>query len=234
MLFDIGNTRLKIAVFDGFNLNLINLSEALDIIQGQNPDSLACLLCKTGSHSIEDVLKSASFPVYTLNDKRLTSLLVSKYANWESLGQDRIALLSAAYDLYHPQPVLLIDVGTCITIDFLSNGTFLGGNISPGWAMRLKAMHEHTTSLPLLEPHKMEKALGNSTQEAMQIGAYQSIKAEILYYVDYFQKNFEGGRVILSGGDASLFDLQTDWTIFADSDLIWKGMLAIARWNELI
>ena len=47
--------------------------------------------------------------------------------------------------------MFVIDAGTCITFDLLlSNGHYLGGNISPGLDMRLRAMHEFTARLPLI------------------------------------------------------------------------------------
>ena len=70
----------------------------------------------------------------------------------ETLGIDRIALVSAAAHKYQDTNVLVIDAGTCITYDFLnSDNEYLGGAISPGLSMRYKSLHTFTDKLPLLE-----------------------------------------------------------------------------------
>ncbi|MBQ2362896.1 MAG: type III pantothenate kinase, partial [Bacteroidaceae bacterium] len=67
------------------------------------------------------------------------------------MGADRVAADIGARSIYSDRPLLVIDAGTCITFDVIdTDGTILGGAISPGIHLRLKAMHEHTAALPLL------------------------------------------------------------------------------------
>ena len=83
----------------------------------------------------------------------LTSLPISiAYLTPQTLGRDRIAGAVAAQFLYPDEGKIIVDAGTCITYDFVdSNGCFLGGNISPGIQMRIRAMNSHTANLPLVE-----------------------------------------------------------------------------------
>ena len=71
---------------------------------------------------------------------------VNKYATPHSLGIDRLALVAGAVTRFPNRNVLIIDAGTCITFDIVTDRKeYLGGAIAPGIAMRLKAMHH---SLP--------------------------------------------------------------------------------------
>ena len=80
------------------------------------------------------------------------------YSTPETLGTDRLASVTGAFyeAMKHnndePTDVLVIDMGTAITYDIIdAAGNYLGGNISPGVAMRLKALHHFTEKLPLVE-----------------------------------------------------------------------------------
>ncbi|MBK6903040.1 MAG: type III pantothenate kinase [Saprospirales bacterium] len=67
------------------------------------------------------------------------------------MGKDRLAAAVGAWSFFPGKTCLVIDAGTCITSDVLSeDGIFKGGNISPGIDMRLKAMHTFTARLPLV------------------------------------------------------------------------------------
>ncbi len=71
----------------------------------------------------------------------------------ETLGADRLAGIVGASKLFPAKNVLVIDMGTCIKYDFLSQKReYAGGSISPGLNMRLKALHDYTERLPLLQP----------------------------------------------------------------------------------
>ncbi len=64
--------------------------------------------------------------------------LVNRYRTPDTLGYDRIAAAVGAYTIYPKRNVLVIDAGTAITFDLVTaEGEYLGGNISPGLAIRL-------------------------------------------------------------------------------------------------
>ena len=54
--------------------------------------------------------------------------IVNKYGTPETLGKDRIAAAVGAWMKYPNENILFIDMGTCITMNFVNNkGWFLGG-----------------------------------------------------------------------------------------------------------
>ena len=62
--------------------------------------------------------------------------------------------------------ILVIDAGTCITYDLIdSKGMVFKGAISPGVALRIKAMHEHTALLPLIDPEGDVELLEESEKD---------------------------------------------------------------------
>ena len=72
------------------------------------------------------------------------------YDTPETLGTDRIAGMAGAFSMFPLSDLLLIDAGTAITYDYLSEGIYKGGNISPGLNMRFRALNKFTGKLPLL------------------------------------------------------------------------------------
>ena len=74
----------------------------------------------------------------------------SRYDRPEALGPDRWASLIAARALEPRRDCLVINAGTCTTIDMLTaGGEFAGGLILPGIDLMRFALHESTGALPL-------------------------------------------------------------------------------------
>jgi len=75
-----------------------------------------------------------------------------KYETPETLGTDRLAAALAATVFFPGENTLVINAGTCLTTDFVTDKSeYIGGSIAPGLRMRLRAMHHFTGRLPLIE-----------------------------------------------------------------------------------
>ena len=150
----------------------------------------------------------------------------------ETLGVDRIAAVCGAFALFPEKNCLVIDAGSCITYDVLDQkGNYCGGSISPGLEMRLKAMHTFTARLPLVKVNQQVNLIGNSTESCLQSGALYGVLAEIEGIVEKYNQNYAELRVIMCGGDASLFENQLKPTIFVAPDLVLKGLNRILLQN---
>lgn len=155
------------------------------------------------------------------------------YNTIETLGKDRIATAVAAYYEFPKEASLIFDIGTCMTIDFIDqNGIFHGGRISPGLHMRLKAMHNQTGQLPLVEVSDEIFEIGKSTNEAILGGAFLGIDYEIAGTIAHFKKSYGSINIILTGGDAFRFDKRVKNSIFADKFFLLKGLKHIFEYNE--
>ena len=66
----------------------------------------------------------------------------------------------------------MIDVGTCITYDFINNSNeYLGGGISPGFNLRMKALSSFTENLPRVNfKIKSTPLIGTNTKESIESG----------------------------------------------------------------
>ncbi len=143
------------------------------------------------------------------------------------LGADRVAADIAARSMCPHNTLLIIDAGTCLTFDVIAaDGRVLGGSISPGIALRLKAMHEHTSALPLLDIEGEHPVLGYDTPTSMRGGAVNGVMWEIEGYIRYIRNLYPDLRVFFTGGNCTEFPADLSSIITCDSLLVQKGLLA--------
>ena len=133
-----------------------------------------------------------------------------------TLGTDRLAAVAGARALYPRTDVTVVSAGTCMTVEYLTaGGEYLGGSISPGLSMRLRAMHEFTGKLPRVPLVLPQGApIGVSTATALQQGAIRGAAHEIAGWFGAFTRHRagaaasldrgDGPRLVLCGGDAAL------------------------------
>lgn len=159
--------------------------------------------------------------------------IVNKYASPETLGLDRLAGACAANSIFPNTNVLCIDMGTCITFDFLNEeGEYMGGGISPGINMRFKALHTFTAQLPLIQAEgRMPKLIGDTTDQSIKSGVMNGTVQEIVGIISLYQQNYKGLQVLMCGGDLAFFDTQLKNSIFARPDLVAEGLNSILQYN---
>jgi type III pantothenate kinase len=109
----------------------------------------------------------------------------------------------------------------------------VGGGISPGMEMRLKAMNHFTAKLPLVEADSNVPLIGYDTKSNMLSGAVLGMAYEIDGFIDEYAKKFDNFNVLLTGGDIEHLASHLKNKIFADPDLIFKGLYAISEVNNL-
>ena len=123
--------------------------------------------------------------------------------------------------------LLIIDAGTCLTFDVIGrDGTVLGGAISPGINLRLRAMHEHTAALPLLDAEGEHPVLGYDTPTSMRGGAINGVKWEIEGYIRTMLQQYPDLHVFMTGGDSMDFSEDLQRIITREPLLVQKGLLA--------
>lgn len=237
LVVDVGNTRAKAAVFENGEL----LSEV--VVFGNNDLLPLQILIETmrPTHSLLGSVASESETLFALLEQHTRAVKLSpalvfpftnEYATPQTLGMDRAAGIAGAVHLFPSQNCLVIDAGTCITFDFVTkDNRYLGGAISPGLNMRLKAMAAFTQRLPELQFERPDNYIGNSTQSSMLSGAYFGMLGEINDTITRYEEQFGEVQVILCGGDAAIFDKRTKKSIFAAPDLVLNGLFKILQLN---
>ncbi|WP_026450384.1 type III pantothenate kinase [Aequorivita capsosiphonis] len=239
LVIDVGNTLIKLGVFDKEHLKhrttcvkkdflhtLNTISETFPGIENSIVSSVSNI---TEQHLFE--LKQW-FPVLNLTHE--TKLpFNNEYATPHTLGIDRIALVSAAAAQFPKKNVLIIDAGTCITYDFLtSENKYLGGAISPGLSLRYKSLHTFTEKLPLLEANNPQKVIGNTTNTAIHSGIVNGVLYEIDGFIEDSKKKWNNLTVILTGGDVHFLRDSLKNDIFANSNFLLEGLNHILEYNK--
>ncbi|MEN8204109.1 MAG: type III pantothenate kinase [Bacteroidota bacterium] len=184
------------------------------------------------SREIIDYLRSLYSTCIEL-DHSTSIPLINRYRTPDTLGYDRIAAAVGAYTIYPETNVLVIDAGTAITYDIVtSEGEFLGGNISPGLAIRFKSLNKYTTRLPHLErPEERPPLVGSSTREAIQSGIVNGLLFEIDGFIASISQEYPNLQVVLTGGDAKYFVGKLKSSIFVDLNLNLIGLNRILEHN---
>ena len=151
----------------------------------------------------------------------------------ETIGADRIALAAGAVYFYPGKNNLVIGMGSCITYNFINKyNQFLGGSISPGMEMRFKSLQTFTAKLPLIQPDLNFPLIGYDTRTNILSGVLLGMCNEIDGIINSYADKFNNFNVVLTGGDTPYFVHHFKNKIFADPDLIFKGLYAISEYND--
>jgi transcriptional activator, putative, Baf family len=239
LVIDVGNTLLKLAIFKNSKLEfkktcvkkdfLELLGEAFDAF----PGIAKCIVSSVGHLTDHQLLKlKQRVPVLELSHE-ISLPFTNRYSSPKTLGVDRIALVSAAAKSFPKRNVLIIDAGSCITYDFLSeDNAYLGGAISPGLEMRYKAMNMFTARLPLLEVSTPKMLTGNSTTSSMHSGVVHGVLYEIDGFITTYLEKYDDLTIILTGGDAHFLRDSLKNDIFANSIFLLEGLNYILELND--
>lgn len=239
LIIDIGNTCVKLVCLDG--------NDVIEEKRIDKSDSYALTKFslkypyKKGIYStvtdlpkdFVDSLYSMPFPVIEFRSGITKIPLENNYETPFTLGTDRLAAAVGASCQNPGKNILIIDIGTCITFDFVSSkGVYEGGNISLGPTMRLKALHKFTSRLPLVERKGDVQGIGTSTETAIRSGVMNGIKFEIEGYINFFLAKYPQLLVYLTGGVHMDLCFSKKIPIFADSFIVPKGLNRILEYNN--
>jgi len=238
LCIDWGNTQVKAAIFDNDALKkqmTFSAESALEqvahLIEQYHPDKAALAAVAGNDDELAFMIKE-KVKGFVMVDGHSRTPINNAYTSPESLGADRLALVTAAHILYPNNNNLVISLGTCITYNLVQKTrTFRGGAISPGLQMRLKAMHAFTERLPEVVVDGDPMLLGYDTESCMMSGAVNGMAAEIDGMIMSYQSQYPDFNAILTGGDAPYFAGKLKSKIFADPDILLKGLNVILNYN---
>ena len=239
LIIDLGNTRIKYFVFnnnneiDSTNLNLDDWEIELNKLLDKYPSISRCIISDVNGSITREIENFLSPLPYIYCSSELKLPFESRYKPFNQLGSDRIALITSSVIEYPKENILIIDLGTCITYDILTNNAIhLGGSISPGYLMRYKALNKFSGKLPLLEPQMVFNVIGENTEQAIHSGVTNGVISEIKETVNYYKKEYKFLKIILSGGDAQKLSKTLKNTIFANENFLAKGLNFILSNNS--
>lgn len=237
LCFDFGNTRKKAAVFNGKEItNTISLDDdstktIQTLINTYHPAQSILSSVIEHNPEIETLLASIT-KFHKLS--HLTRLpFTTPVGKPETIGADRLALCAAAVHFYPNKNNLVIALGSCITYNFINKyHEFIGGGISPGMEIRLKSLNHYTAKLPLVKADSNVPLIGYDTVTNILSGVVLGMAKEIDGFIDAYAERFGNFNVLLTGGDLVHLAQHLKKKIFADPDLIYKGLYAISEVNN--
>ena|ERR1700761_8566688 len=237
LCFDFGNTRMKCAIFvDGqFTAERVleddsegTLSHLIDQF---HPEQSVLSSVIDHSPAFEALLeKKTRFHKLSAQSKLPITTPVGKP---ETIGADRLALVSAAATLFPGKNNLVIGLGSAITYNYINKyKEFIGGGISPGMEMRFKALNAFTAKLPLVKADWNFPLAGYDTRTNILSGVILGMAREIDGMIEAYEEKYDNINVLLNGGDSMYFTRHLKKKIFADPYLIYKGLYAIGELNH--
>lgn len=236
LTLDIGNTYTKYGFFIENDLSeqgmVCGLDELRAFLASRSADFEQAIVCSV-RYRYEEVRHLFPGHKQVLYLNHLTPVPITiNYATPETLGMDRLAAVIGASALFPGKAVMVIDIGTCITYDYMnSSAVFEGGIISPGVELRYRAMHEHTQRLPLLNDREVETLIGDSTANAMRSGVINGVTGEIEYMISQFLLKTPDLKVIITGGGAKIFESRIKADIFVALEIVLVGLNRVLDCN---
>lgn len=236
LVIDFGNSTQKMALFDD--------GQQCDFLL-QKVITIEDIVNFVGQHKINKVILSTVISVekqllkylqthfdFIVFDSQTPIPLNNKYQSKATLGSDRLACAVAAHCLCPQNNVLVLQMGTCITMDFVSQeGEYIGGSIAPGMQMRFQALHNFSAQLPKVDYRSLTTFVGTTTEESILSGVINGISAECNGMINQYKEKYANLKIIFTGGDAKLFENSIKNEIFAYSNLVLIGLNQILMYN---
>ena len=239
LTIDVGNTRIKAAVFEQNTLLEVfvftkeELLNQVDFILNTFPKIQNLVVASVGSIEKNAFLQLKNKVKIHFISHESKLPFTNLYGTPTTLGIDRMVLASGAVLNYPNQNRLVIDVGTCITYDFIDeNNNYLGGAISPGIRLRYESLHYQTAKLPLLTKKFPEHFIGNSTQESIHSGVINGVALEIEGFIELYKSQYAKFIIILTGGDTEFLAKRLKNTIFANSNFLLESLNQTFQYNQ--
>ena len=236
LIVDEGNTLCKIAVLDKSEVLCevssleFDMTKTAELVEQFSIDKAIVASTRGGAEKICEQLRSKIERVLHFSSQTEVPIEID-YSSRQTLGTDRIAVAVGVVCEMGIENALVVDMGSAITYDIIENGVFKGGNISLGVAMRFRALHEFTASLPLCQSIEPNGEFGKSTKEAIEQGVMQGVLHEIEGYINRISTANVKKSLIFCGGDAESFVNRIKSAIFAPRKLMFTGLNRILEYN---
>ena len=187
IVVDIGNTNIVMGVYQNKELKKIWRIETLHayiadefyltvkslISKNLTKKPTAALICSVVPDITKNVItgikKIGCDKIFELTDVHKIGMRI-KIDNPQELGMDRLVNAYAAF-LKYKTSLIVIDYGTATTFDIVnSSGEYIGGVISAGLKLSLKALVENTAKLTMIPLEAPKSVIGKNTVNSMQSG----------------------------------------------------------------
>ena len=240
LAIDIGNTQIKLGVFDKIDLVYSSSFDDIGTIENQfkkinkfNPTVaiISSVVPKITLKLKKEILKILKINTFIINCKNCNINLNVPHP--ETVGVDRICNVAATLKLYN-SPAIIIDFGTATTYDVIDeDGRFIGGIIAPG----IKTSAEHLikkaallNDTDLLFPKNI---IGTNTTENIQSGIMYGAVDQVKGMVSRINNELKiKNNIVLTGGFSKILSSKLSFNHIVDINLTLKGMMFINESNN--
>jgi type III pantothenate kinase len=240
LCIDQGNSRIKVALFrDNGTLAKTFMYKNFSSVEMERLCSLYpvsnSILSSVGTFDSAVVnLLAKHSKTFILFDHNTPLPIENLYDTPHTLGQDRLAAAVGASALCPQTNLLIIDVGTAITYDYVNDrGQYLGGNIAPGIKMRLHVLKQMTKRLPLVEVEESEllPLFGKNTRDAIAAGVVRGVVFEAKGYMRSVGEQVDNFQTFITGGSAPYILNNLQQQVRFERNLVLLGLNQILDFN---
>lgn len=254
LAMDIGNTNVKIGVFDGdkvvaswrmstkayrtadeYGMVLYDLLRQQGVKFADLSDAVLSSVAPALNYTIEHMCQYYIGQKPLIVNHLLDTGIEIKYDHPSELGADRIVGAAAAFHFYGG-PVIEVDFGSATTFNLVNGkGEFIGGAIAPGIMTATESLVNTTAKLPRIELTTPDDIVGTNTRACMQSGIIFGYTGLVKYMLEKYRAldEMSGAKVVATGGlseivastESELFDV-------VDRALALKGLKYIFDRNQ--
>ena len=247
LALDIGNTRLKWALYASFHPNAAILDHGAEFLE--NIDKLAegvwsklpapsqvmgCIVAGDAvKRRVEDQMESWDVAPQWVVASEAEAGLSNGYDHPARLGADRwVAMIGAYHRMLSqgdPQPMVVVMVGTAVTVEAIdARGKFLGGLILPGHGIMLRALESGTAGLHV--PTGEVKMFPTNTSDALTSGGTYAIAGAVECMVQHVRAHCHvEPKCIMTGGAGWKMAPSMTRPFELVDNLIFDGLLSMAQ-----
>ncbi len=232
---DVGNTRIKWqldtgsrtlagAAVHGGGESLANAPIWRELSAGC-PVWIACVASPALREGITRLCTEAGCPElhWAVSQPEMAGLRNS-YADPARLGVDRWLVMLAAWQ-QQAEPVVIIDAGSAITVDWVdASGQHRGGHIVPGLGLLEQALHRGTAGVRAAALRADGVGPGTSTDAAVHQGVLAMAAGYLDYVLTKAWPECESARLLLCGGDGPLLEPFLPRASSWRADLVLEGL----------
>ena len=254
LAMDIGNTNVKIGVFDGdkvvaswrmstkayrtadeYGMVLYDLLRQQGVKFADISDAALSSVAPALNYTIEHMCQYYIGKKPLIVNHLLDTGIEIKYDHPSELGADRIVGAAAAFHFYGG-PVIEVDFGSATTFNLVNGkGEFIGGAIAPGIMTATESLVNTTAKLPRIELTTPDDIVGTNTRACMQSGIIFGYTGLVKYMLEKYRAldEMSSAKVVATGGlseivastESELFDV-------VDRALALKGLKYIFDRNQ--
>lgn len=252
LAIDIGNTNIKIGVFDGDELKatwnvatgihsttdeyggvLLNLMERKKVSPSEITGVALCSVVPPLLPAFVELCTKYLHSEALVVETGVKTGMPIRLDNPREVGSDRVVDAVAAQHLYG-KPLIIVDLGTATTFSVVSKeGDYLGGAIAPGIVIATEALYTRTAALPRIRLNRPEQAIGRNTIAAMQSGVvfgHVGLIEGMILRIE--QELGSKAKVIATGGQAYFLAQEIPAIEIVDPDLTLIGLRLIYEMNK--